>query len=205
MAGPFPHSWESVYVRCHVGCGTLAGDGLTKYIQNDANEWETQSLEKNYWFEIKNNNEDRDKSIPKSTGTLTVLRCIFGPNLEILTSIIGNLSRGQTHQLKMGWILTLNWNLTLKVKVNHPQKYSGSQPRSFTPMVKIWWFELERKRSYRADKLGEGRTDGLTDGRTDAGNDNTRGPKLASGKNEIHFGIKIWKDNWILLKNWSKI
>ena len=31
--------------------------------------------------------------------------------------------------------------------------------------------------SYRADKLGDGRTD------TDANNDNTRGPKLASGKN----------------------
>ena len=33
--------------------------------------------------------------------------------------------------------------------------------------------------SYRADKLGDGRTDG----RTDAGNDNTRRPILASGKN----------------------
>ena len=35
--------------------------------------------------------------------------------------------------------------------------------------------------SYRADNLV---TEGLTDGRTDAGNDNTRRPKLASGKNE---------------------
>ena len=34
--------------------------------------------------------------------------------------------------------------------------------------------------SYRADKLGDGRTKG----RTDAGNDNTRRPKLTSGKNE---------------------
>ena len=30
-------------------------------------------------------------------------------------------------------------------------------------------------------------TDGLTDGRTDAGNDNTRRPKLASGKNDINI------------------
>ena len=41
--------------------------------------------------------------------------------------------------------------------------------------------------SYRVDKLGDGqkdgRTDGQTDGRTDAGNDNTRRPKLALGKN----------------------
>ena len=34
--------------------------------------------------------------------------------------------------------------------------------------------------SYRADKL----VDGRTDGRTDAGNDNTRRPILASGKND---------------------
>ena len=31
-------------------------------------------------------------------------------------------------------------------------------------------------------KLGDGRADGRTDGRTYAGNDNTRMPKLASGK-----------------------
>ena len=36
-------------------------------------------------FEVKNENEDQDQSIPKSIGTLTVLRCIFGPNLESLT------------------------------------------------------------------------------------------------------------------------
>ena len=46
--------------------------------------------------------------------------------------------------------------------------------------------------SYRADKLGDGRTDGLTDGRrtdgrTDAGNDNTRRPILASGKNSTQI------------------
>ena len=42
------------------------------------------------------------QSIPKSIGNLTVLKCIFGPNLEILNSIGGDLSRGQSHKLKMG-------------------------------------------------------------------------------------------------------
>ena len=95
-----------------MGCGTLTGDGLTKYMQNDANEWETQSLEEtNNWFEIKNKTEDQGQSIPKSIGTLPVLRCIFGPNLEILTSISGDLSRGQTHKLKMGkfWLWSEIW------------------------------------------------------------------------------------------------
>ena len=53
-------------------------------------------------FEIKNETEDQDQSIPKSIGTLTVLRCIFGPNLESLTSFGIDLSPGQTHKPKMG-------------------------------------------------------------------------------------------------------
>ena len=46
-------------------------------------------------FENKNETGDQGQSIPKSIGTLTVPRCILGPNLEILTSIGGDLSRGQ--------------------------------------------------------------------------------------------------------------
>ena len=42
--------------------------------------------------------------------------------------------------------------------------------------------------AWTGDELSRGqtwwRTDGLTDGRTDAGNDNTRRPILASGKNQ---------------------
>ena len=37
-------------------------------------------------FKIENEFEDQDQSIPKFTGILTELRCIFGQNLEILTS-----------------------------------------------------------------------------------------------------------------------
>ena len=88
MVGPSPHARELVYVRSHVGCRTLTGDGLTKYIQNYTNEYETQSLvEKKNRFEIKDETKDQGQSIPKSIETLTVLRCIFGPNLESLTSI----------------------------------------------------------------------------------------------------------------------
>ena len=41
--------------------------------------------------------------------------------------------------------------------------------------------------SYRADKLGDGRTDW----RTDAGNDNTRRPILASGKKRESVFLEI--------------
>ena len=42
MEAPCPRAQESVYVRSHVGCWTLTGHGLTKYIQNDANELDTK-------------------------------------------------------------------------------------------------------------------------------------------------------------------
>ena len=53
-------------------------------------------------FEVKNETEDQNQSIPKSIGTLTVIRCICGPNLESLTSFDIDLSCGQTHKPKMG-------------------------------------------------------------------------------------------------------
>ena len=65
------------------------------------NKWR-KVWKKNKLFEIKDRTEDRSQSIPKSIGTLTMLRCIFGPNLEVLTLISDDLSRGQTHRLKMG-------------------------------------------------------------------------------------------------------
>ena len=46
-------------------------------------------------FEMKNETEHQGQSSPTSIGTLKVLRSIFGPNLEIMTSIGGDLSHGQ--------------------------------------------------------------------------------------------------------------
>ena len=46
-------------------------------------------------FKIENEFENQDQSIPKFTGILTELRCIFGQNLEILTSTGDKWSCGQ--------------------------------------------------------------------------------------------------------------
>ena len=83
-------------MRCHAECGAFTGHGLTKYIQTDA------KFGRKNRFEIKNETENQGQPVPKSIGTLTVLRCILGPNMEILTSIGVDLWRGQTHKLKMG-------------------------------------------------------------------------------------------------------
>ena len=64
--------------------------------------------------------------------------------------------------------------------------------------------------AWTGDELSRGqtwwRTDGLTDGRTDAGNDNTRRPILASGKNYLcsNFVIVSWY-NIYFGQNWSCI
>ena len=51
------------------------------------------SIKSSIWsgFEIKNWIEDQFQSSPKLVGIWTVLRCIFVPNLEIVTSIDGEL------------------------------------------------------------------------------------------------------------------
>ena len=62
----------------------ITDDGLIKYLQNSANKFGRKT-----GFKIENEFEDQDQSIPKFTGILTELRCIFGQNLEILTSTGG--------------------------------------------------------------------------------------------------------------------
>ena len=83
----------------------------------------------------------------------------------------------------MGQLLTLKLNLTLKVKVNHPPKTIGILTKVFYTygpnLVILAWTGDELSRGQASDY----RTHGRTDTQTDAGNDNTRRPKLASGKN----------------------
>ena len=57
----------------------LQAMGLTKYTQKGANKFGRK-----IGFKIENESEDQNQSSPKLVGILTVLRCIFGPNLVIL-------------------------------------------------------------------------------------------------------------------------
>ena len=50
--------------------------------------------------------------------------------------------------------------------------------------------------AWTGDELSRGQTWWRTDWRTDAGNDNTRRPKLASGKNLLHIQLQdIWQQD----------
>ena len=97
-------------------------------------------------------------------------------------------------KLKMGWILTLKLNLTLKIKVNcpppPPPKKKKKKKKTIGTLTKVFcifgpnlailaWTGPELSRGQASDW----HTDRQTHTHTDAGNDNTRRPKLASGKN----------------------
>ena len=75
-------------------------------------------------FEIKNQMESHGQSSPKLIGILTVLRCIFGPYLKILTRIGGELLCGQVQNgIKMSFSLiwprrSMSINLQISCHLN---------------------------------------------------------------------------------------
>ena len=131
-------------------------------------------------FGIKNGSEVQGQSSSELTGVLTVLKCICGPNLEILSWTGDELSHGQAQN---------GVNFDFEVKF-HLEGQGQSPPKTIEILTKVFytyganlvilaWTGVELSCGQASDY----RTDGRTDTQTDAGNDNTRRPKLASGKN----------------------
>ena len=83
--------------------GWLETGGLTQvYTKNDAN-----NIFSGWWkigFEIKNEIEGQCQWSPKLIGILTVLRCILGSNLEILSWIGGEWWQGQAQNMVFFYI-----------------------------------------------------------------------------------------------------
>ena len=120
-----------------------------------------------------------------------MLRCIFVRNLESLTLFGIDLSPGQTHKPKMGKILTFKFNLSLKVNFNHPIK-------KIRILIKVFYISDPNLviLAWTVDELSHGqahdwRTHGHKYTHTHAGNDNTRRPKLASGKKQSSSMLSV--------------
>ena len=108
----------------------------------------------------------------------TVLRCIFFPNLEIVTSIGGELWHGQA---KNG----VNFDFGVQFDLEGQCQLSQKNNWDLNQVVLHLWFKV-------GDPSLNGRwviarTNLVTDGRMDRGNDNTWRPKLASGKNDSTY------------------
>ena len=96
-------------------------------------------------------------------------------------------------KFKMGWILTLKLNLTLKVKVNCPPNNRDLNQGLLHLWSKFGDPSLNGSQVIaRTSKwLTHRQTDRHTHTHTDAGNDNTGRPKLASGKNPYIWSISL--------------
>ena len=132
-------------------------------------------------FDIKNWIEDQFQSSPKLVGIWTVLRSIFVPNLEIVTSIGGDLWHGQAQN----WV---NFDFGVQFDL---ESHNQSCHKTIGILTKVFYISCPNLviLAETGDELSRGqvrdwRTDGHTHRQTDAGNDNTRRPKLASGKND---------------------
>ena len=145
-------------------------------------------------FEIQDWIEDQFQSSPKLVGICTVLRCIFVPNLEIVTAIGGELWHGQA-QNGVNFDFGVQFDLEGHDQLSH---------KTIGILTKVFYISGPHLviLAETGDELSRGqardwRTDGHTHRQTDAGNDNTRRPKLASGKNSVKCTFcSAWVQNF---------
>ena len=131
-------------------------------------------------FEIKNWIEDQFQSSPKFVGIWTVLRCIFVPNFEIVTSIGGELWHAQSQK-------GVHFDSGVEFDLEGHDQSSRKTIVLLTNVFYIFGLNLVIL-ACTVDELSCGQTRDWrthvhthTKTHTHAGNDNSRRPKLASG------------------------
>ena len=120
------------------------------------------------------------QSTPKTTGILTKVFCNSGSNLVILAWRGDELSHGQTQN-------GVNFDFEVKFDL---EGQGQSPPKTIGTLTKVFYTYVPNLviLARTGDELSRGqacgyRTHRRTHRQTDWGNDNTRRPKLASGKN----------------------
>ena len=126
-------------------------------------------------FENKLNLTCHAQSTPRTTGILTKVFSTSGPNLVALAWTGDELSRGQAQN-------GVNFDFEVKFDL---EGEGQSPPKTIGILTKVFYTYGPHLviLAWTGDELSRGQTWWRTDWRTDAGNDNTRRPKLASGKN----------------------
>ena len=120
-------------------------------------------------------------SNPPTNRDLNKVLSTFGPNLVALAWTGDELSCGQAQN-------GVNFDFEVKFDL---EGQGQSPPKTIGILTKVFYTYGPNLVivSWTGDELSRGQiwwqTDGRTDGRTDAGNDNTRWPILASGKNSV--------------------
>ena len=137
-------------------------------------------------FENKLNLTCQAQWTPKTIGILTKVFCTSGPNSVVLARTGDELSHGQAQN-------GVNFDFEVKFDL---EGQGQSLPKTIGTLTKVFYIYGPNLviLAERGDELWRGqardwRTDGHTHRRTDAGNDNTRRPKLASGKNAFENAV----------------
>ena len=143
-------------------------------------------------FENKLNFTCQAQSTPKTTGTLTKVFCTSGPNLVVLAQTGDELSHRQAQN-------GVNFDFEVKFDL---EGQGQSLPKTVGILTKVFYIYgpnlvilAERSDELLRGQACDWRMDGHTHRQTDAGNDNTRRPKLASGKNGL-----TWSQMYIHLQ-----
>ena len=141
-------------------------------------------------FENKFNLRCHAQSTPKTTGILTKVFSTSGPNLVALAWTGDELSRRQAQN-------GVNFDFEVKFDL---EGQGQSPPKTIGILTKVFYIYgpnlvilAETGHELSCGQARDWHTDGHTHTQTDAGNDNTRRPILASGKNEIP------KQTWVTL------
>ena len=122
-------------------------------------------------FEVENWIEDQFQSSPKLVGIWTVLRCIFVPNLKIVTSICGELWHAQAQN---GVNFDFGVQFDLEDQGQSPPKQQGSKVfYTYCPnLVILAWTGDElscgQASAYRTHRRTDRGTDGHTNRQTQA-------------------------------------
>ena len=174
--GPIP-LWLSVpHVHWCRDCETVPEQhwiipGTVSQSQCTPPQWKKKS------FRIRNEGEVQGQSSPELTGILTVLKCICCSNLEILTRIGGELWFGQAQN-------GVNFEFGVKFDL---EGQGQLPPKTIGNLTKVFCFSGPNLviLAWTGHELPSGQAnDWYTHTHTDTGNDNTRRPKLASGKKD---------------------
>ena len=169
---------------------SVASDGLTNIYNRRVSLNIIQTGRKKFGrkigFKIENEGEDQNQSCPKLIGILTVLRCIFGPNLVILAWTADDLWGGQAqNEVKFDFQVKFD----LEGQGRSSPKTIGTLTKVFCTFVPNLVILAWTSGELSCGQARHWHTHTRTHGHTDAGNDNTRRPKLASGKNLAIFQV----------------
>ena len=164
--------WSNIYVRSHLGCGT--DSVFIRFCRSHKYFKDIKAKQMNRILKFKLNLTCQAQSTPKTITIVTKVFCTSGPYLVVLAWTGDELLCGKSQN-------GVNFDFEVKFYL---EGQGQSPPKTIGILTKVF-LHLWSKFGYPSlnVKWVIAWTNLVMDGWMDAGNDNTRRPKLATGKN----------------------